>query len=97
MLKNNNIYGGMSSKGLIRHNNIELGVLSFVRLMSRNYYGKGLNNLETIGRVYCPVYVNGIKQASPHWIYLVTNTKEKYASYTDTITINDLIEWKERV
>ena len=26
MLKNNNIYGGMSSKGLIRHNNIELGV-----------------------------------------------------------------------
>ena len=63
--------------------------------MSRNY-GKGLNNLETIGRVYCPVYVNGI-QASPHWIYLVTNTKEKYASYTDTITINDLIEWKERV
>ena len=97
MLKNNNVYGGMSSKGLIRHNNIELGVLSFVRLMSRNYYGKGLSTLQEIGRVYCPVYINGVKQARPHWIYLVTNTKDKYASYTNTITIDNLIEWKERV
>ena len=97
MLKHNNIYGGMNSKGLIKHNNIEQGVLSYVRLMSRNYYGKGLNTLESIGKIYCPVYINGVKQASSHWVYLVTNTKEKYLNYTDTITIDNLINLKEEV
>lgn len=97
MLKYNNVYGGMSSKGLIKHNNIEQGVLSFVRLMSRNYYGKGLNTLESIGKVYCPVYNNGVKQASSHWINLVTNTKSKYINYTDTITIENLMNIEREV
>ncbi len=95
MLKYNNIYGGMSSKGLIKHNNIEQGVLSFVRLMSRNYYGKGLNSPEAIGAVYCPVYVNGVKKASSHWLDLVANAKNKYNNYTDMITIKDLINIEE--
>lgn len=95
MLKYNNIYGGMSSSGLIKHNNIEQGVLSYVRLMSRNYYGRGLNTLESIGRVYCPRYENGYKVASPHWINLVTNAKNKYNEYNNTITINDLINIEE--
>lgn len=90
MLKYNNVYGGMSRNGLIKHNNIEQGVLSYVRLMSRNYYGKGLTNLQDIGRVYCPVYENGVKIARPHWINLVTNAKAKYENYTRTITIKEL-------
>lgn len=95
MLKYNNVYGGMSRNGLIRHNNIEQGVLSFVRLMSKNYYGKGLNTLETIGRVYCPVFENGVKMASSHWINLVTYAKNKYNNYTDVITIKNLINIEE--
>ncbi|MDD4187334.1 MAG: hypothetical protein PHX04_00965 [Bacilli bacterium] len=97
MLKYNNVYGGMSKRGLIKHNNIEQGVLSYVRLMSSNYYGKGLTTLESIGRVYCPVYINGVKEASGHWINLVNSAKEKYTNYTDTITIKSLINNIEEV
>lgn len=97
MLKYNNVYGGMSSKGLIKHNNIEQGILSFVRLMSRNYYGKGLTTLESIGKVYCPMYDNGVKQASDHWINLVTTAKNKYNNYTDTIKLENLMNIEKEV
>lgn len=95
MLRANNIYGGMSSKGLIRHNNIELGVLSYVRMMSKYYYGKGLNTPELIGRVYCPVFENGTKVASSHWLNLVSTAKNKYNKYDFNITINDIINKEE--
>ena len=49
MLKKNNVYGGMSTSGLIRHDNIELGVLSYIRMMSKNYYAKGLTTKAAIG------------------------------------------------
>lgn len=92
MLESNNVYGGMTSNHtLIKHKNIEYGVLSYIRLLSRNYYGKGLNTLESIGRVYCPVFDEaGNKIARPHWINLVNTAKSKYAgTYTD-ITIEEL-------
>ena len=95
MLRSNNVYGGMSSKGLIRHNNIELGVLSYVRMMSKYYYGKGLNTPELIGRVYCPVFENGTKVASSHWLNLVSTAKNKYNKYDFNITINDIINKEE--
>ena len=90
MLKYNNVYGGMSSRGLIKHNNIEIGVLSYIRMMSKNYYAKGLDNIYSIGRVYCPVNKDGKKQASPHWINLVTKAKSKYSKYSYDVTIDDL-------
>ncbi len=95
MLKRNNVYGGMSQGRLITHNNIEQGVLSYVRLMSRNYYGRGLNTLSSIGRVYCPVFNDDIKIASPHWINLVTKAKNKYNSYTDVVTIENIMNLEE--
>ncbi len=95
MLRSNNVYGGMSSKGLIRHNNIELGVLSYVRMMSKYYYGKGLNTPELIGRIYCPVFENGTKVASSHWLNLVSTAKNKYNKYDFNITINDIINKEE--
>lgn len=95
MLKKNNIYGGMSKKGLIKHNNIELGVLTYVRMMSRNYYGKGLTTPQSIGKVYCPVIENGVKKASPHWISLVSKANNKYKTYNKNITINNIIEKTE--
>ena len=96
MLRKNNVYGGMSSNGLIRHENIEIGVLKYVRMLSKNYYGKGLTTISSIGRVYCPV-VNeyGQKQASPHWINLVNTAMSKYKNYTGEITIQDILEEKE--
>ena len=55
MLKRNNVYGGMSSNGLIHYENIEIGVLKYIRLLSNNYFGKGLTTVNSIGRVYCPI------------------------------------------
>lgn len=92
MLRLNNIYGGMSSKGLIKYNNIELGVLTYVRMMSRNYYAKGLTNLYSIGKVYCPTYENGSKIASPHWISLINKALIKYELYNFNIELKDILE-----
>ena len=46
-----------------------------------------LNTLSEIGRVYCPVYNNGVKTASSHWINLVNTAKTKYNDYTQNIEI----------
>ena len=92
MLRQNNIYGGMSSKGLIKYNNIELGVLTYVRMMSKNYYAKGLTNMYSIGKVYCPTYENGTKIASPHWISLINKALTKYELYNFNIELKDILE-----
>ena len=94
MLRRNNVFGGMSNSGLITYENIEIGVLKYIRLLSKNYYGKGLNTLSEIGRVYCPVYNNGVKTASSHWINLVNTAKTKYNDYTQNIEINALVKTK---
>ena len=92
MLRMNNVYGGMSRSGLIKYNNIEIGVLKYIRLLNDGYFKKGLTTPESIGRVYCPTYnENGVKIASPHWINLVNNAKNKYKNYTQDITISDLM------
>jgi hypothetical protein len=95
MLNYNNVYGGMSSYGLIRHNNIELGVLSYIRMMSKNYYAKGLDTIYEIGYVYCPSYEYGYKSASSHWISLVERAMNKYQNYNQNITINEIINKEE--
>ena len=92
MLKCNNIYGGMSSIGLIKYKNIEYGVLSYIRLLSKNYYGKGLDTIAKIGKIYCPRYdSNGLKIASPHWISLVNKAMEKYQKYNLDIILVDML------
>ena len=94
MLKMNNVYGGMGYNGLIRHDNIELGVLNYIRMLSLNYYGKGINTISGIGYVYCPTRNDaGVKIASPHWINLVTRAKQKYDSYSYDVKINDIINY----
>lgn len=92
MLNMNNIYGGMGNNGLIRYDNIEIGVLSYIRLLSNNYFKKGLTTPESIGRIYCPtINEYGNKVASPHWINLVNTAKNKYNNYTQNITIKDIV------
>ncbi len=93
MLNVNNVYGGMSKNGLIKHKNIEYGVLSYIRLLSKNYYGKGLTTLESIGRIYCPIFnASGQKVARPHWINLVNAAKAKYKDSYEVITVANLID-----
>ena len=40
MLNKNNIFGGMSSGGLIKYKNIEYGIYSYIKLLSEGYFGK---------------------------------------------------------
>ena len=95
MLSVNNVYGGMSSTGLIHHKNIEYGVLSYVRMLSRNYFGKGLTSISSIGYVYCPTKdSSGNKIASPHWINLVSTAMNKYQGYNFDINAIDLLAEK---
>lgn len=96
MLRCNNVFGGMSSKGLIKYRNIEYGVLSYVRLLSNNYYKKGLNTVSKIGKVYCPAYDNfGNKSASNHWINLVNTAIKKYSKYELNNSIEVLVGKEE--
>ena len=94
MLNRNNVYGGMTSRGLIHHENIEIGVLKYIRLLSNNYFGKGLTSINSIGRIYCPITNEyGEKIASSHWINLVNTAKNKYDNYNNEITIEDIINY----
>ena len=96
MLKCNNIFGGMSSKGLIKYKNMEFGVLSYVRMLSKKYVGKGLTTIESIGRKYCPTRDSfGNKIASPHWVSLVNTAMKKYKDYGTVIEANDLLTERE--
>jgi len=92
MLNKNNIYGGMGSGGLIQYKTIEFGTLSYVKYLANNYYSKGLNTPEAIGRVYCPsTDASGNKVASPHWLNLVARAKSHYGSTTNNITAEALL------
>ena len=82
----NNIFGGMSSTGLIKYNNIEYGVLSYVKLMSERYYAKGLDTVESIARVYNP--------NSTTWTTNVKNTANKFNNYENITNLNTLMSLK---
>ena len=86
MMSCNNIFGGMSSSGLIKYQNIEYGVLAYVKLMSENYYKKGLNTIDKIARVYNP--------NSETWVTNVKNTTKKFNNYEKIINLNTLMNLK---
>ena len=95
MLNKNNIFGGMSSGGLIRYKNIEYGIYSYIKLLSEGYFGKGLTTVESIGRVYNPMYnENGVKIAKPSWVANVTNAMSNYSTM-NPVEIEDLLSLKE--
>jgi len=85
MLKCNNIYGGMSSHGLIKYNNIEFGVLSYVKMMSKYYYGKGLTTVELIAKKYNP--------GSKSWVGNINKYANKFKNDAN-IDLNTLISLK---
>lgn len=93
MLKRNNIFGGMSGGNLIKYKNIEYGVLRYIKLLNDGYFNKGLTTVETIGKVYNPMFNdNGIKIAKPIWVANVTKAMEEFSDrgYVDIATLNTL-------
>lgn len=92
MLKANNIHGGMSKGHLVKYRNIEYGVLSYIKLLSKGYYGKGLNTVAKIGKKYNPTFdSNSNKIANPKWVSSVKSVMPKMKKLNFDIDIKDLI------
>ena len=76
MLKCNNIFGGISKGKLLKYKTIEYGILKYVKLLNDRYFEKGLNTIETIGKVYNPIITDsGEKIANPKWVSNVKISK----------------------
>lgn len=80
--KNKNNLGGLynGSKGTFySYESLESGIEAFVNLLKNRYFGKGLNTIEEIGNVYCPVGAsndpNGLNQ---YWIPKVSQYYNNY-------------------
>ena len=95
MLNKNNVFGGMSGGSLIRYKNIEYGILSYVKLLSDGYFGKGLTTVDTIGRVYNPIFnENGVKIANPSWVSKVNNAMDEFINIETEISIAEVLALK---
>lgn len=90
MLKYNNICGILSNGNLVRFPNIEYGVYRYIKMLSTNYFGKGLNTVDTIGYVYNPIInSDGSKIANPNW---VDNVSKLVDDFSGNKPIGNLIE-----
>lgn len=72
--KNKNNLGGIFRGGqLATFESLEEGINEFIKLLKNSYFDKGLNTIEKIGNVYCPVGAsNDPTGVNVHWIPTVT-------------------------
>lgn len=72
--KNKNNLGGIFRKGeLATFESLEEGINEFVKLLKYSYFENGLDTIEKIGNVYCPVGAsNDPHGVNIHWIPRVT-------------------------
>ena len=80
--KNKNNFGGvMCSTGLKNYNTYNDGLTGFVNLLKNYYFGRGLNTIEKIGAIYCPIGAsNDPTGVNKHWI---PNVTKYYNNYLD--------------
>lgn len=79
--KNKNNFGGvMCNSGLKNYSTYEEGLTGFVNLLKNRYFDKGLDTIEKIGAVYCPVGAsNDPTGVNQYWIPNVTSYYNNYA------------------
>lgn len=74
-----NMGGVMCSTGLKTYESLEDGIDDFVRLLHNRYFSKGLNTINKIGAVYCPIGAsNDPKGVNVYWIPTVTKYYNEY-------------------
>lgn len=82
LYKNNNNFGGIYNsreKKFYSYESNEKGLQSFVNLLKNNYFGQGLDTIEKIGNVYCPVGAeNDPTGVNQHWVPRVTQYYNNY-------------------
>ena len=78
--KNKNNFGGvMCNTGLKQYNSLEEGLNGFVNLLKNRYFNRGLDTVDKIGAVYCPVGAsNDPHGLNQHWIPNVTKYYNEY-------------------
>ena len=80
--KNKNNLGGLynGKEGTFySYETLEKGIEAFVNLLKNRYFGKGLNTIEEIGNVYCPVGAkNDPNGLNKNWIPKVSQYYNNY-------------------
>lgn len=75
----NNIGGIMCNSGLKQYKTQEEGIDAFVNLLKNRYFAKGLDSVEKIGGVYCPIGAdNDPGNVNQYWIPNVTRYFNDY-------------------
>ena len=78
-LNKNNLGGIMCSTGLRSYNSLDEGVDAFVSLLKRRYFDRGLDTIEKIQPVYCPVgATNDPHNLNQYWLPMVTKYYNEY-------------------
>ena len=75
----NNLGGIMCNSGLKQYKTQDEGVDAFVNLLKNRYFNKGLDSVEKIGDVYCPIGAdNDPYNVNQYWIPNVTRYFDDY-------------------
>lgn len=78
-LNKNNLGGIMCSTGLRSYNSLDDGIDAFVGLLKRKYFDRGLDTIEKIQPVYCPVgATNDPHNLNQYWLPMVTKYYNEY-------------------
>lgn len=78
-LEKHNLGGIMCSTGLRQYGSLDEGIDAFVSLLKNRYFDRGLDTIEKIQPVYCPVGAsNDPKGLNQHWLPMVTKYYNEY-------------------
>lgn len=78
-LNKNNLGGIMCSTGLRSYNSLDEGIDAFVSLLKRRYFDRGLDTIEKIQPIYCPVGAdNDPHNLNQNWLPMVTKYYNEY-------------------
>ena len=78
-LNKNNLGGIMCSTGLKSYSSLDEGIDAFVSLLKNRYFDRGLDTIEKIQPVYCPVgATNDPHNLNQYWLPTVTKYYNEY-------------------
>lgn len=78
-INKNNLGGIMGRDGLKVYNTLDEGIEAFVSLLKRRYFEQGLDTIEKIQPVYCPLFAdNDPYNQNQYWLSGVTQFYNEY-------------------
>lgn len=78
-LEKHNLGGIMCSTGLRQYSSLNEGIDAFVSLLKNRYFNQGLDTIEKIQPVYCPVGAsNDPNNLNQYWLPMVTKYYNEY-------------------